>query len=84
METTQQQREQRKFLLEKGQMWKLEHGYLRIVELGKRHVHYQILRQLHQHVATPRLIGIVQLIIYLWHNEAKLMNERNGLGTCLT
>gem|GEM_PF-5755090 len=64
-------------------MWKLEYGYLHIVELSKRHVHYKILRQLHQHVATPSLIGVVELIIYLWHNEAELINERNQLGNCL-
>ena len=83
METEKEQREPREHPLMKGQMWKLEHGYLHIVELSKQHVHYKILSQLHQHVATPRLIGVVELIIYLWHNEAKLMNERKQLGDCL-
>ena len=69
--------------LEKGQTWQLEHGYLRIVELGNRYVHYKILRQLQQHVATPSLIGVVELLIYLWHNEAKLINEGCQLGNCL-
>ena len=64
-------------------MWKLEHGYLHIVELSKRHVHYKILSQLHQHVATSRLIGVVELIIYLRHNDAELMNERKQLANGL-
>jgi hypothetical protein len=67
------EQEQRAHPLENGQMWKLEHGYLHIIELSKRLVHYKILRQLHQHVATPRLIGVVELIVYLRHNEAELM-----------
>jgi hypothetical protein len=68
--------------LEKGQTWKLEQGYLHIVELSNRHVRYKIQRQLQQHVATPSLIGVVELLAYLWHNEAKLMNERNQLSNC--
>ena len=69
--------------LEKGQMWKLEHGYLHIVELSNRHVRFKILRQLQQHVATPSLIGVVELLAYLSHNEAKLINEGCQLGNCL-
>lgn len=70
--------------LEKGQTWKLEHGYLHIVELSNRYVRYKILRQLQQRVATPSLIGVVELLIYLWHNEAKLMNEGSQFGNCLS
>jgi hypothetical protein len=58
-----------------GQIWRLEHGYLQIVELSNRHVRYKILRQLQQHVTAPSLIGVVELLSYLWHSEAKLMNE---------
>jgi len=64
-------------------MWKLEHGFLHIVEVNKRLVYYKILSQLHQHVASASLIGVVELMIYLRHNEAKLLNERNQLGNCL-
>jgi len=56
------------------QTWKLEHGYLHIVELGKRLVHYRILKHLNQHAATIRLIGVVELLISLRYNEAVLMN----------
>jgi hypothetical protein len=60
--------------LENGQMWKLEHGYLHIVELGKWLVHYKILRQLNQQAVTTRLIGVVELLTYLKQNEATLVN----------
>jgi hypothetical protein len=60
--------------LENGQMWKLEHEYVHIVELGKWLVHYKILRQLNQHAVTTKLIGIVELLIYLKHNEAELVH----------
>jgi hypothetical protein len=66
--------EQREHPLEKGQTWKLEHGYLHIAELGKRLVQYKILRQLNQHAVTTRLIGVVELLVYLKHNEAELVN----------
>jgi hypothetical protein len=60
--------------LKNGQTWKLEHGYLHIVELGKRLVHYKILRHVDQHASTIRLIGVIELLMYLKHNEGQLMN----------
>jgi hypothetical protein len=68
------EREQRDHPLEKGQMWKLEHGYLHIAELGKRLVHYNILRQVNQNAVTTRLIGVVELLMYLKHNDAELLS----------
>jgi hypothetical protein len=68
--------------LGQGQTWKLEHGYLHIVELSNRYVHYKILRQLQQPVATPSLIGVVELLAYLSHNEAKLMNDGSRFCNC--
>jgi hypothetical protein len=75
--------QQREHPLKQGQTWKLEHGYLHIVELGKRLVQYKLLKQSNEHTVTTRMIGIVELIIFLRHNEAELMNERNQLGNCL-
>jgi hypothetical protein len=60
--------------LKHGQTWKLEHGYLHIVELGRRLVHYKFLRHVNQHATTIRLIGVVELLIFLKHNEAVLMS----------
>jgi hypothetical protein len=79
----QMEQEQREHPLESGQTWKLEHGYLHIVELGRRLVHYKILGQVNQQAVTTRLIGLVELLIFLRHNEAELINERNQLGNCL-
>jgi hypothetical protein len=73
----EKEQKQREHPLEKGQTWKLEHGYLHIVGLSKRFVYYRILRQFQEHVAAPSLIGVVELLIYLRHNDAELMNERN-------
>jgi hypothetical protein len=60
--------------LRDGQTWKLEHGYLHIVEMGKRLVHYRFLGHLGQQAATIRLIGVVELLIFLKHSEAMLVN----------
>lgn len=59
--------------LEVGQLWKLEHGYLYIAELGRRLVHYKILKHPDQSAALTRLIGIDALLTYLKHNEAELV-----------
>lgn len=77
MEATQQAHP-----LETGQTWRLGHCQLHIIGLGKRLVQYQILKQLNEHAANSRLIGIVELLMFLRHNEAELMNERSQLGTC--
>jgi hypothetical protein len=58
---------------EPGQLWKLEHGYLYIVEVGKRLVHYKALRQPDQKAAVTRLIGIGPLLNYLLHCEGHLV-----------
>ena len=59
--------------LESGQLWKLEHGYLYIVEVGKRLVHYRVLRAPTQLAAVTRLIGIGALLRYLTQTEGELV-----------
>ena len=59
--------------LEPGQLWKIEHGYLYIVEVGKRLVHYKTLRVPTQRTAVTRLIGIGALLRYLTHTEGQLV-----------
>jgi len=44
--------EQHEHPLEQGQTWKLEHGYLHIVELGKRLVHYRMSKQSNEDAVT--------------------------------
>ena len=59
--------------LASGQLWKLEHGYVYIVELGKRLIHYRMLRQPEQKTAVTRMIGIESLLKYLRQCEAQLV-----------
>jgi hypothetical protein len=59
--------------LEKGQLWKIENGYVYIVELGKRLIQYKMLKQPHQKAVTTRLIAIAELLAYLKRNGAELM-----------
>ena len=82
MRNMEVEQQKRKHPLENGPAWKLEHGYLHIVELGKRLVHYKLLRHVNQHATTIRLIGVVELLMFLKHNEAVLINERNQLDSC--
>ena len=59
--------------LEAGQLWKLEHGYLYIVELGKRLIHYRMLQHPDQRAALTRMIGVEALLNYLRQSEAELV-----------
>lgn len=57
-----------------GQLWKVEQGYLYIVEMGKRLIHYKMLRQPKQRAVVTRMIGIEALLKYLKQSEAELVN----------
>jgi hypothetical protein len=59
--------------LEPGQLWKLEHGYVYIVELGKWLIHYRMLRRPDQKAAITRMIGVGSLLNYLRQSEAELL-----------
>jgi hypothetical protein len=59
--------------LEPGQLWRLEYGYIYIVELGQKHIHYRMLRKAEQKVAVTRMAGIESLLNYLKQNEAELV-----------
>lgn len=61
--------------LEKGQLWKLESGYVYIVEQGKHLIHYKMLRQPHQKAVLTRMIGIEALMTFLSQSEAQLVLE---------
>jgi len=69
--------------LEKGQLWKLENGFLYIVELGKRLVHYKLLRQPNQRAVVTRLIGMEELLTYMKHNEAHLLEETPSVPSAI-
>lgn len=59
--------------LQPGQLWKIENGYVHIVDVGKRLVHYKTLRQPNQRAAVIRMIGIEELLKYLSHCEGQLV-----------
>lgn len=59
--------------LRAGQLWQIEHGYVHIVEVGKRLVHYKTLRQPNQRASVTRLIGIEALLKYLTCCEGRLV-----------
>ena len=64
--------------LQNGQLWKIEHGfeygYLYIVELGNRLIHYRMLRQPDQKAALTKMIGLEALVNYLRQSEAELVS----------
>lgn len=60
--------------LEAGQLWKLEHGYVYIVELGKRLILYKMLRQPEQRAALTQMIRIEALLNFFLQNEAELVS----------
>jgi hypothetical protein len=51
----------------------LEHGYVYIVELGKRLIHYKMLRNPNQRAAVIQLISIEALLRFLTQSEAELV-----------
>lgn len=61
--------------LREGQLWKVEHGYVYIVELGKRLIHYKMLRHPSARAAVTQMIRIEALLNYLKKSEAKLMGN---------
>ena len=65
--------------LEAGQIWKLEDGYIYIVEMGERVIQYKLLRQPNQRMAVTRMIGIEALANYLKYSDAELVPE-SGLS----
>jgi hypothetical protein len=59
--------------LQAGQLWRIEHGYVHIVEVGKRLVHYKTLRHPDQRAAVTRMIGLESLLRYLSECEGVLV-----------
>jgi hypothetical protein len=60
--------------LAKGQLWKTEHAHIRIMELGKRLVHYKMLRDLRRRQKT-QMSGIDNMEVYLKTNRAQLVES---------
>jgi hypothetical protein len=65
--------------LEAKQVWKVDRGYVQIVEVGKRLVHYKLLQKPEQRRAPTLVANQNELLRYLEHNKAKRMiRKREG------
>ncbi len=62
--------------LAKGQLWKMKDAHIQIVELGKRLVHYRMLRQLGQ-MRRTQMSDVDTMEAYLRHHRAELVNASN-------
>jgi hypothetical protein len=60
--------------LAEGQVWKIDNGYLHIVESGKRMVGYKMMRQAGGRTLATQMIQIEALAVYLMATEAILMS----------
>lgn len=76
MHTTEEKEKKQREGLRDGQLWKLEQGYLCIVEMGDKLIHYKMLRQ-PSTVAITQMIRPEALVNFLRHTGAQLVSERN-------
>ena len=60
--------------LAKGQLWRTEQCHIRIVALGKRLVHYKMLRDLGQ-MRRTQMSRIDSMKVYLKTNRARLVEN---------
>ncbi len=61
--------------LAKGQLWKMDHTHIQIVDLGKMLVHYKMLRELGQ-MRRTQMSRIESMEDYLKTNEAQLVKSK--------
>lgn len=61
--------------LAKGQLWKLNHLYIQIVELGKRLIHYRMLNDLKESGARVKTSSVEVLWRYLQSRHAQLVHH---------
>jgi hypothetical protein len=60
--------------LARGQIWKLDDGYVYIVEPGRRLVHYKMLKNQRQKAVMTRMVGVEKLEALLKEHAAELVN----------
>ncbi len=61
--------------LAKGQLWKLSHAYIEIVELGKRLLHYRMMSRPDERGARTLLSGVDTMWGYLRSRHAELVER---------
>lgn len=62
-------------VLSKGQLWKTDQAYIRIVELGKTLLHYRMSRSQTQKGVATQMSAIGTMVDYLKSNEARLIKS---------
>ena len=62
-------------VLAKGQLWKMQDAYIQIVELGKRLIHYKMMKELGQMRVKTQMSGIESMGLYLKNNRARLVKQ---------
>jgi hypothetical protein len=61
--------------LAKGQLWKLSHAYIEIVELGKRLLQYRMMTRPDERGARTLMSGVDTMWGYLRSRHAKLVEK---------
>jgi len=64
--------------LAKGQVWKLKHAYIHIVDLGHRLLHYRMLDTPGQRGVRTQMSGIDVMWAYLKSRHARLIKTGAG------
>jgi hypothetical protein len=64
--------------LAKGQVWRLTHVYIQIVELGKRLLEYRMLDSLNQRGVRSKMSSIEVMAHYLQSRHARLVTASNA------
>ena len=67
--------------LARGQLWKTDDAYLQIVDLGKRLIHYKLLKDPNQPVVVTRLIRTEAMAVFLSAADATLVNQGESAAT---
>jgi len=58
----------------KGQLWKLNHLYIQVVDLGKKFIHYKMLNDLKETGARIKTSGVDVMWDYLRSRGAELVH----------
>jgi hypothetical protein len=62
----------------KGQLWRMEGQYLLVSDVGKKLVHYQMLRKPEQRVAAMNIANRMEVANFLVNRKATLVSRNTG------
>jgi hypothetical protein len=62
----------------KGQLWKLNHFYVQVVDLGKKLIHYRMLSDLKETGTKVKTSGIDVMWAYLKSRDAQLVHGESS------